>query len=49
MKKIICFDLDNTLCVTEESHYKNSKPIKKNIKFINFLKRKGFYIKIFTA
>ena len=49
MKKIICFDLDNTLCVTEESHYKNSKPIKKNIKFVNFLKRKGFYIKIFTS
>ena len=28
-KKIICFDLDNTLCRTEKNYYKKSKPIKK--------------------
>jgi capsule biosynthesis phosphatase len=49
MKKIICFDLDNTLCSTKKNYYKNSRPIKKNIKFVNFLKGKGFYIKIFTS
>ncbi len=47
--KIICFDLDNTLCKTIGSRYHSSKPIKKNIKFVNLLYKKGYYIKIFTA
>ena len=48
-KKIFCFDLDNVLCKTNKSDYKNSKPIKKNIKIVNQLYKKNFYIKIFTA
>jgi hypothetical protein len=48
-KKIYCFDIDNIICRTYKSNYKNSKPLKKNIKFINDLYLKGFYIKIFTS
>ena len=48
-KKYLCFDLDNTLCATKGSDYINSKPIIKNIKFVNELYNKGFYILIFTA
>ncbi len=28
-KKIFCFDLDNTLCVTKKNNYLKSKPKKK--------------------
>lgn len=50
MKKLIyCFDLDNVLCRTFGNNYKKSKPIKKNIKVLNILKKKGHYIKIFTS
>ena len=48
-KKIICFDIDNTICKTVGSDYKNSKPIVKNIRFINNLYDNGHTIKIFTA
>ena len=48
-KKIICFDLDNTLCKTIGSNYKLSRPFDEKIKFVNYLKKKGFYIKIFTS
>ncbi len=48
-KKIICFDIDNTICKTVGSDYKNSKPILKNIRFINNLYDNGHTIKIFTA
>jgi len=47
--KIICFDLDNVLCITQKNFYKKSKPIKKAIKFVNFLFQNGYYIKIFTS
>tara|TARA_B100000989_G_scaffold289226_1_gene260788 strand:+ start:968 stop:1318 length:351 start_codon:yes stop_codon:yes gene_type:complete len=49
MKKTICFDLDNIICITKGQNYKLSKPIKKNINFINYLYQNNFYIKIFTA
>ena len=49
MKKTICFDIDNTICKTVKSDYKRSKPIIKNIKYINNLYDKGHVIKIFTA
>tara|TARA_B100000029_G_C17315095_1_gene865914 strand:- start:216 stop:566 length:351 start_codon:yes stop_codon:yes gene_type:complete len=50
MKKLtICFDLDNTLCKTKKSDYKNSRPILKNIKIVNDLYNKGVIIKIFTS
>lgn len=48
-KKILCFDLDNVLCKTSNNNYKKSNPIKKNIKVVNQLYQKGYYIKIFTA
>ena len=48
-KKIICFDLDNTICTTFKNHYKKSKPKKKVIKLINRLYEEDFCIKIFTA
>ena len=41
--KVICFDIDNTICRTNGSNYKNSKPIIKNIKYINHLYNKGYY------
>lgn len=50
MKKLtICFDIDNVICKTLNSNYKKSIPIKKNIQIINLLKKKGHYIKLFTA
>ena len=50
MKKLIqCFDLDNVLCKTSTKNYKKSKPIKKNINILSILKKRGHYIKIFTA
>ncbi len=50
MKKLIyCFDLDNVLCKTLGNNYKKSIPIKKNIKVLDILKKKGHYIKIFTS
>ena len=49
MKKTICFDIDNTICKTIKSDYKNSTPIIKNIKCINNLYDQGHIIKIFTA
>ena len=48
-KKLFCFDIDNTICSTKRSNYKNSKPNKKIIKLINFLYDEGHTIKIFTA
>ena len=47
--QIICFDIDNVICKTVDSDYKNSKPDKVAIKIINKLYKKGHYIKIFTA
>ena len=49
MKKTLCFDIDNIICKTKKNFYKKSKPIFKNINFINSLYYKGFIIKIFTA
>ena len=48
-KKIFCFDLDNTICITKGKQYSQSKPIKKAIILINKLYSEGHYIKIFTA
>ena len=47
--KIICFDLDNTLCETIGNKYTKSRPILKNIKIVNKLYEKGYVIKIYTA
>lgn len=48
-KKILCFDIDNTICKTKKNHYKKSKPIKKNINLINSLYKKKYYIIFFTS
>ena len=48
MKKILCFDLDNTLCKTVGKDYRKSKPIQKNINFLNSLSD-NYTIIIFTA
>ena len=37
IKKKICFDIDNVICKTRNSDYKNSKPILLAIKKINQL------------
>ena len=47
--KIICFDLDNTLCKTTKNNYHKSTPIKKNIIILNKLYDSGYVIKIFTS
>ena len=48
-KKILCFDLDNTLCLTKGNNYPKAKPKKKLIKLVNELYESGHIIKIFTA
>jgi hypothetical protein len=48
-KKILCFDIDNTICTTLKSNYKSSKPKKKVIKIINKFYDQGHEIKIYTA
>jgi quercetin dioxygenase-like cupin family protein len=45
----IFIDLDNTLCVTEDSNYAESKPINNRIKKVNKLKDEGNKITIWTA
>lgn len=42
-------DLDNTLCISKNSDYENSVPIKERIRYINELKKQGHEITIWTA
>jgi len=49
INRVICFDVDGVICKTSLNNYKNSIPIKKNIKIINELYKKGYFIKLFTA
>lgn len=46
---IICFDLDNTICITKKKNYMKAKPKKEVIILINKLYDKGHIIKIFTS
>lgn len=48
-KKIICFDIDNTICKTVGNKYEKSKPYPKVIDKINQLYNADYYIKIFTS
>jgi hypothetical protein len=48
-KSNLCFDIDGVICITKNRNYKNSKPIKKNIKTINSLYKNNFHITLFTA
>ena len=48
--KRICFDIDGIICtVNKSNNYKKSKPIKKNIEFINNLYNSGYTITLHTA
>ena len=49
MIKKFFVDLDNTLCITIDSDYINSKPIEERIRYINKLKDEGNIITIWTA
>ena len=49
-KKIICFDIDNTICRTpKDNNYSKSKPNKKVVHLINKLYNKNYFIIIFTS
>lgn len=48
MQKFI-IDIDNTICKTINSDYKNSEPILNRIQFINLLYNKGNHITYWTA
>ena len=43
------FDIDGTICLTEKSDYKNSKPLDERIKLINKLYNEGNVIILCTA
>jgi hypothetical protein len=50
MKKILCFDIDGVICsINKSNDYSKSKPIKKNIKFINLLYYNGYKIILFSS
>lgn len=49
MSKNIYVDLDNTLCVTENGDYLNSKPIPERISYFNMMRENGNLITIWTA
>lgn len=49
MIKQIFVDMDNTICLTENKDYVNSKPILERIDFFNALKNQGNIITIWTA
>ena len=42
-------DLDNTLCISENSDYTNSTPIIDRIRYVNELKNQGHTVTIWTA
>lgn len=48
-KKIICFDIDGTICTTVKKNYFKAKPKKKIIRIINKLYSKGYCINFFTS
>ena len=46
---ILCFDIDNVICLTKGNQYKKAKPIVKTVKLINKAYKLGFKINIFTG
>ncbi len=46
---IYCIDIDGTICKTKNGDYKNAKPIKERIRFINNLWLKEHTIIYYTA
>ncbi len=49
ISKTFCFDLDNTLCISNSKNYSKSIPDKQAIKLVNSLYNNGHIIKIYTA
>lgn len=49
LMSIYCFDLDNTLCVSDGDNYEASTPIADRILKVNFLFNSGNHIIICTA
>lgn len=49
MSKTYCFDLDNTLCLTDKSEYSHSQPILERIQKVNNLYQEGNKIIVFTS
>ena len=47
--KTFCFDIDQTICNTVGTDYKNSQPIMSRIDQVNKLKNKGNKIIFYTA
>ena len=47
--KIYCFDLDNTLCVTDGNIYEDAKPLYSRINLVNKLFEQGHTIIIDSA
>ena len=48
--QIICFDIDNVICRTNsKKNYSKSLPIKKNIKLVNEIYKKGYTVILYTA
>lgn len=48
-KKIICFDIDGTICTQRKGDYENAQPLEKALEVVNRLYQEGFYIIFFTA
>lgn len=46
---IYCFDIDQTICTTEDTDYFGASPIRERIKKINLLFAEGHTIKLLTA
>ena len=49
MNKIIFVDIDNTICITNETNYEKAIPIKERIEKINNLYKEGNIIIYWTA
>ncbi len=49
MSKIYCFDIDETICVTNGTDYEKAEPINSRINQINSLKEAGNKIIFYTA
>ena len=47
--KTLVFDIDNTLCSTTESDYKNAQPMVDRIQYVNKLYDSGYTIILMTA
>ena len=45
----LIFDIDNTICTTQNGDYANSVPIPSIVELIRLRKNEGFYIVLFTS